>query len=302
MALTAIVSYIILFCILICACIVRLRMKTAVVFTLDSSAGFFSVFFMMCKVYLYAKSNKYDFYIDHDNWQYTYKEGWHDYFTTLRVWMPENNAKYSIIERFNHSNCRRLQQHSIRSYISVIHETFRVNTTIQNMAQRYIQGTIQGKYESLYVRRGDKTTGRRKEMEELSIEEILKKTIQDTPANLFVQTDDYSVIEELRSIMPFTNIFSFTKNEERGFKHLNMLAWSEHQRKSETENLLASILVFIQGGRCWSDHRSNVGRFHKMLAYNKITLYPHFIDNALDTNIDPAHEMGSVPGFFFQSW
>ena len=295
-------SYTLFILIIICACFVAMQIKTAVVFTLDSSAGFFSVFFMMCKAYLYAKTNKYDFYIDHDNWQYTYNEGWHDYFKSLRVWTPDIKSKYSIIKKFNHGNCDRLQQHSIHSYISVIHELFALNDVIQTMAQTFIKNNIKSDYVSLYIRRGDKTNGKFKEMDEWSTDEIVQNTIQrqisKTKTNLFVQTDDYSVIEDLQSMMPFTNIFTFTKKEERGSKNGNMLTWSSQQRKSETENLLASILVFRQGNHCWSDHRSNVGRFHKLFAYNKTSLYPIFKDNAKHTNIDPSHGMRKVPGFF----
>ena len=295
-----ILFYIIFFLILVCICFYALRLKTAVVFTLNSSAGFFSVFFMMCKAYLYAKSNNYDFYIDHDNWQYTYNKGWHDYFTSLRVWEPENITNYIKIHRFNHGNCKKLQRHTIYSYITAIQEIFVVNETIQNMVKKYIANTIQNDYVSLYVRRGDKTKGEDKEMDELTLEEIVKSTIQYNKPNLFVQTDDYSVIEELKTILPFTNIFTFTNKNERGSKNGNMLKWSSSQRKLETENLLASILVFVNGSHGWSDHRSNVGRFHKLFAYNNTSLYPYFKHiHSMNTIIDPAYSMKNIPYLAF---
>jgi hypothetical protein len=285
---------------LACTCYLALQRNTAVVFTLNSSAGFFSVFFMMCKVYLYAKSNNYDFYIDHDKWQYTYNNGWHDYFDSLRVWKPENASTCKTIYRFNHDNCHRLPQHSIRSYISVINEIFIVNKTIQNIVKTYINNTIRNDFVSLYVRRGDKTTGSAKEMDTLSMKEIIEKTVINQTIPIFIQTDDYSVIEELKYLMPYTKIYTFTNKEERGSTNANMLTWTPSQRKSQTEIFLASVLVFSNGVQCWSDHRSNVGRFHKLLAYNKTSLYPLINDNEIDTKIDPAHSMSSVKDFYLQ--
>ncbi len=45
----------------------------AVLFVLGNSVGFFSMYFTLCKAYLYAKEKGAKFYIDHDAWNYTYE-------------------------------------------------------------------------------------------------------------------------------------------------------------------------------------------------------------------------------------
>lgn len=248
----------------------RDKSDTAVVCVLHPGAGFFSVFFFLCKVYLFAKEQGYPFFIEHDSWQYSYKEGWHDYFTSLDVLKDENGFKE--IKRYRPHESGDIPEYSIAQYISAIKEIFKLNKTLLKRVEEVIE-TLGNDYTSLYVRRGDKVN----EMPLITIEDILKQTdIQDDGGSIFLQTDDFGVVSDIKNRFPSCNIVTLTPDKKVGANNAVMTSWSPQQRKIETEELLISCAVFVRAAKGWSYYHSNVGTFHKLSGYNNIEFY---IDN-----------------------
>jgi hypothetical protein len=257
--------------------------KKAVVFVLTSVAGFFSVFFTMTWAYLWARENDYNFYIDQEGWQYTHTHGWHDYFQTLKQWKPEYSEQYDTVQRFDlsiildHKNWPstvHIPNYSAQTYIDVIPQLFIVKNELQQRVDAYVE-ELGADYISFYVRRGDKVAGELKEMDLHPSEQIINDTDLDTSsATIFIQTDDYSEYEFLQKRYPNRRIMTLTKPSQRGSKNSDMREWTPEQRQKETEELLMSVLVFCKGKQGWTDHRSNVGRFHKLFAFNNVSLYP----------------------------
>jgi hypothetical protein len=280
-----VVNLILLLCILLLLLLLLRRHKkeyfqtnkshTAVVFELNGGAGFFSMYFMLCTAYIYAKTQGYDFYVKLTGWHYTYERGWHDYMTSLQVWDP--SYKYDKIETYTHGSMGNIPGYYIKDYEDATREIFTITPEIQNKVDAYIS-TLPQVYDSLYVRRGDKVKGPGKEMDEFSMQDILNKTnITHETQDLYVQTDDYTVIEELQTLLPNCKIHTLTTPDIRGSYNMSLHNAGPDERYNHTVNLLIETFAFVGGRTCWTDIRSSVGRMHKVLAYDKVHLYPEDI-------------------------
>jgi hypothetical protein len=162
-------------------------------------------------------------------------------------------------------------------YIEVLKEIYKLNDTITAKIKEYVDK--HRPYNSIYIRRGDKSV----ESAIISIQDIIDSTdLKDTTKKLFVQTDDYSVIGELQALLPSVEMITLTPEKKLGAHFGNMSQIDSEKRKEETENLLISIGIFLQGEKCWTDIRSNVGRFHKFADFTKVKFYPDNMD--VDTN------------------
>lgn len=242
--------------------------EKAVVCVLKAGGGFFSLYLTLLRACLYAKKQKLPFFIDDIDWQYKYKDGWHDYFKGLNVLNREE--QFSSIERFENGASNDIMDAlTVEELIQTIQETFVLNDTLQASVDSYIKG-IGGDYTSLYVRRGDKI----KEMELISLDDILAQTtIQDDGRTIFVQTDDYSVVKDMKSKFPSCNIMTLTKENASGANNRELVKFTPEQRKEHTEELLISTVVSARANAGWSYHMSNVGMFIKLMGHNNIHLY-----------------------------
>jgi len=250
-----------------------LNTNSAIIYVLWSKQGFFSVFGYMLRVYLFAKEKHVPFFIEHNNWQYTYKNGWHDYFKTLNVY--DNNSKYTNIERYENEaeyNGSKVPLYTIKEYINAIKEIFILNDNLQDFINNFIKN-IGRDYMSIYIRRGDKIV----DGPLPSIDEILKQTtIMDDGTPIFVQTDDYTIIEEMEKKFPSCKIFTLTEKDERGSNNHKLLDATPDERKKNTDNFLCACAITSKAKIGWSYYDSNVGIFIKLLGYYTIKLY---IDN-----------------------
>jgi len=263
--------------------------KEAVIFIINNNAGFASVFNFLCKIYIYAQKTGKDFFIDYsDNWTYKYKNGWHDYFKTLKVYDP--SAHYANIEKYSHAQTSKVPDYTLGEYTACIKEILVLNDDLSKRVQEYI-GSIGGPYKAVYVRRGDKTSGHAKENDPIPVADIMKITDISKEDKVFIQTDDYSVIEEIKGLLPAENIFTLTPQASRGAHAENIYALSPEKRKEHAEELFMSFFVFAGATRGWTDNRSNMGRLHKLYSPDKVILYP--IDPksqniSSETKIDPG--------------
>jgi len=155
-------------------------------------------------------------------------------------------------------------------------------------AQSFIDG-MGGPYVSIYVRRGDKVNGTSKEMDAIDVGSLIRDTgIQE--GNVFVMTDDYSVVEEVKKLLPACKIFTMTEPVSRGAEADVLRKNAPDKRKKHAEELLSSMEVFNRGEKGWADNRSNVGRILKLRGLDKIVLYPATDTNknmSLDREVEP---------------
>lgn len=208
------------------------------------------------------------FFFEVNNWQYTYKNGWHDYFKSLKELNKEEH--FDVIERFeNGATNDIMNEFTMADFIDAIKETFVLQDSIQTSIDSYIK-EIGGDYTSLFVRRGDKIN----EIPLMTLDEILAKTtIKDDGRTIFVQTDDYNVIKDMRSKFPSCKIMTLTKETTFGSNNHDLLNWTPEKRKEHTEELLISSVITARATIGWSYYMSNVGTFIKLLGFNNIHVY-----------------------------
>lgn len=244
--------------------------NTIVVYELTEGAGFFSTFWIMCKYYLYAKKHNYPFFVETtDSWQYKYKLGWHDYFKTLKEFNKDEHTPDTQIKKYNRSNMHGEQDFSIREYKDeAVKEIFVLNDNLQKIIDEHV--SRYGKYKSLYIRRGDKG----QEAVVLSIGEILEQVqFKDDGSSIYVQTDDYTVVEEIRKLFPSCKVHTHTPSHYRGAHYDDIIKKSDEDKKLHAEELLISVGIFLGCVEGWTDPFSNVGVFHKLAAYDKVKFY-----------------------------
>jgi hypothetical protein len=262
----------------------------AIVYTFTNYAGFYSMFWFLANAYIYAKEQSIPFFIEHDNWQYTYEKGWHDYFTSLNDWDEAKSSEYSSVRRMKHTQLPGVpQKYSVQRYVDAIKEIFTPTAELQKIADDF-RTQLGGDYTSLYIRRGDKVAEKTREMSLLSIDDILQKTqIQDDGRTIFLMTDDYTTVEELKAKRPSCKVFTMCKESLRGSDIYKQRAMNRDERKAHATELLASSIVFKGGKTSWSDERSNVGRFLFLYAYPDSRMYPTQQDLPPDREIIPSN-------------
>ena len=241
--------------------------KKAIVFMIDKSVGFFAMYTSLFRTYLYAKRQGVPFFIDHDNWHYTYKNGWHDYFKSLTV--LNKNEHFDSIEKVGIDPMNDVMRTFTNAdLIEAVKETFILNDDLQAKVDAYVKDL--GVYTSLYVRRGDKIN----EMALISLDDILAQTnIRDDGRKMFVQTDDYSVVKDMMGKFPSCKIKTLTKDNASGSNNVDMVKWSPEDRKEHTEELLMSCAITARAKEGWTYYLSNVGHTIKLLGYDVMNVY-----------------------------
>ena len=254
------------------------KSKVAVVFILTCSAGFASVFGFLCKAYIYAKENQYDFYISNYNWQYTYKNGWHDYFTTLNVYDP--SIYYDRVEKYSWNTLDKIPEYTLEQYHNCVNEVFKINDNLIQRSEKFIE-EIGGNYISIYIRRGDKHI----ENEYVNIPNLIESIKIDNNTKIFIQTDDYYAVEEIEKLLPSNIIYTMTPKTNRGADTGKIIAMNLEDRRIHAEELFISIAVFLRASKMYTDNNSNIGRLHKIIGLDSVKLYPF---NLSDENIPLA--------------
>ncbi len=240
--------------------------NSCIVYTFTNIYGFYSSIFFMIGSYLYSKQLGVPFYIEMSGWQYTYRLGWHDYFATLQI-LPEEHCiiyKPSAVPAFTEM------------------EIAQALKEIYHLHPHIVRSTI--KYDvAIYVRRGDKFI----ESQFLSVPIIYEKVkhcIKDS-AKIFIQSDDYRVIEEFRELVPDScTIETRTNPSERGSYHnaeylkldknncektsICNIEKSPELIYEEMCEFLTAMDLCLNASICWTDPESNIGRFQKYMNPN----------------------------------
>jgi len=156
--------------------------------------GFFSYFFFTLNHYIYCSKNNINFKINSDNWLFKYKNGWSDYFipTELNFYNSSNNIKnYTVMDI--------LGEYTFQMYRDAIKKIYIYdNTTINKINEVKLKfNLIDGQYDSIFIRRGDKLGG---ESNYYSDNLYIQLLLQKNPKckTIFLQTDDYNSYKNLQ--------------------------------------------------------------------------------------------------------
>lgn len=264
-----------------------------IIYQLNAGGGFFSTFFFVCKAYLTALKQREAFFIEDRGWPYTCERGWHDYMRSL-----ETPPLLRLNARVVTHNTQRLDpEFRLEDYRVACHDLFKLGTPLVERVHQLIR-SMDSTYVAIFVRRGDKLN---EEAEYIAVEDILSAIPHTAETPFFIQTDDYTVVEEFRRIHPSHLIHTTVPPTKRGQyltrTHLAMDSGrnpniaqvvpvseqSPSQLREETNEMLVGLSVCYLAPSCWTDNTSNVGRFLKLMAPDTVHVYPN--DTPLDLSL-----------------
>jgi len=264
----------------------KITKKTAIVYILDNSVGFYSQFFFLCYACIYAEKNNYQFFIDSSNWNYKSSLGWHDYFNSLIEVTDTIKNEYNIIfydHKIIFNSNIKLEEYTTNDYIQVINKIYILHDYIINKANDYINNVIKSAYISIYIRRGDKLIS---EAKYIDVKDITKNININNSTYLFIQTDDFNVIKELQILYPNNKIFYIVPETSNGSSYGSSYN-KDIDNRNHTEELLIGTYICTNSIESWTDITSNVSRFIILKQKNNINIYPNNIKIDYNKKISP---------------
>lgn len=258
--------------------------KGPIVFKLTDMSGFGSMTHFLVQAYIVAKKENRPFFIDDTKWHFG---DWHDYFKSLKI--IDRSLINGKITEYTHANT--IAHSSVNEHKEAIKDIYILNDNLMKSVNDFKQ-KIGAPYKALYVRRGDKTSGKAKENDPIDLSELLKGIDIKAGDNLFVMTDDYTVIEELNKLIPDVKISTMTPSTARGADCMIEQALEGDIVKEHGNELFISIQIVLGATKGWVDNRSNMGRFIWLASPETMYLYPSDSNNI---NISPTTIVN--PGF-----
>ena len=268
--------------------------KSYITSVLDRKSGFFSMLFFTFNHAIHANMNHQNFRIDTEKWLYKNKNGWTDYFEPYTI---QNQVQiFPIVTMYPNT----LADYTIADYKQIIPHIYRYNKA----TKEYIESTrrrinLPDVYDAFYIRRGDKIISG--ESEHVGIQRYVDLLYTRNPHAkvVFIQTDDYGVIEEMmeyvqklnrhleirtlckkseRGTIVFTDCKNGGNTNPKGSKEKDyMLQNKAHFEKNKTVEelnptemyehiitMITSIEFVCKSNICITDYQSNVGRFIKL--------------------------------------
>lgn len=120
---------------------------------------------------------------------------------------------------------------------------------------------LPNKYISIHIRSGDKNL----ETETYKIEKYMKKASSiGLSKNVFILTDDYSIIENLRIKYSDWNFLTLCDPSERGYQHSDFKTKSKQEKYLKHLKLLASMDICAESNHFIGTYSSNPGMFMGM--------------------------------------
>ena len=147
----------------------------------------------------------------------------------------------------------------------VLKEIWKYNNQTSNEIRSIIASIgLPKEYVSIHIRRGDKSN----EKKEIGISRYMEKVAKASCNDLFIATDDYSVVEYLFSAYPQYNYFSLTDRSKLGYSQSEFEQLDLDKKRKEVIILLATIEVLCNSKLMVGSFTSNVGMFCGMRLNN----------------------------------
>ncbi len=245
--------------------------NVCVVYKLHSSVGMFSDIGFLTEAYIFAKKANLPFYIDSSNWSYKVNKGWHDYFSSLTEISDTIQQQYSQYIVCSHNSVpSSLKTHKLKlgEYEKYIREILIVNQAIQNKLDSI--RSVYGEYEAIYIRRGDKIADN--ESPYVSTEHILNQCSFNASLPIYVQSDDYKEVENVKRILN-KPVLSTTPSTKQGANESDRSTMSMQQKEQDTQEFLIGTLLCCMANKCYVDTKSNVSRFIKVYSPKTVEFY-----------------------------
>lgn len=141
----------------------------------------------------------------------------------------------------------------------IVKMIYRYNAaTIAEIQANIAQLNLPEKYVSIHIRRGDKDT----EHEFVSTDDYITKLRDLTPLKeVFIYTDDYTVIEYLQKQYPDIHFFTLVNPDERGYRHAEFMKASREKKRTDLIKLFTAMQVMMEGEFTIGTYSANPGLF-----------------------------------------
>lgn len=143
----------------------------------------------------------------------------------------------------------------------IVNMIYRPNYMLQNHITKTRKSLkLPEKYAAINVRRGDKNTEFDFVETNTFIEAIKKQT---TLKDIFIFTDDFSVIEELKKNQEIANfkLFYLVDEDERGYVHSNFIHLSFKEKKERLLKMFTSVEIMNNAEISFGSYTNNPGFF-----------------------------------------
>jgi hypothetical protein len=254
--------------------------------------GFYSDALRMLMSYMVCKKEGKKFYVNSKDWIFTHDKGWHDYFTTLEE-CPNPGELPDI--NWDKPDDR---QFTVADYKKAMREVFVYQPYLHDMADKVSKELDLGEYTAIFVRRGDKLLG---ESVYIPTEAYVESALSTGASTVFVQTDDYRVVEEIRSMIRVRNasvrvvttcppqkhghfvfavetsvVRTMQYQDQQGNTFVNnqnvdylnatrrqkpLMEYTKEEIKAHVEEMLVGMILCQRSKNLVIDHTSNVGRY-----------------------------------------
>jgi len=274
--------------------------KKKLVYHIGSEAGFFSEYNNMILAMLYCLKHKIKFVLYSKNANFGFEKGWQDYFlpfceeTSNKGHSAYNERQSNNQHPFNYKLKRSLfklktgtnyltsdlwdkfhNKKFEKEYFNI--PLLEINGNILHACAKLIQLTwhykteteieinelikslnIPAQYIGLHIRCGDKQV----EYEKLEVDRYFEIAQQNSDLkDVFVSTDDYRVIIELRIKFPTWNFFALCEENERGYFQNDFSNLSKKLKKNKIISLFASVDLLSQAIPFIGTYSSNIGMY-----------------------------------------
>lgn len=243
------------------------------VFCLTMETGFFSSVFRLCTAWLRYGP---DLGVDSSEWTYG---RWSWFFQSLDERRDSDRLTLQSVaddtETWTLGDYRRVLR-------TLLQPTAQIRVGVRDVLRE-----IGEPFLAVFVRRGDKVV---REAPLIPMSTILSWIPIQPGQPVFIQTDDYTVVEEARACLPTHRIFATVSPTKRGSYHSAVyggpgVPWTEkspEDAKAETLEMLIGLFVCLRAESCWTDETSNVGRW-LALHGERVHTYPD--DRPIDESL-----------------
>jgi hypothetical protein len=301
--------------------------KTTIVSSLDKRAGFYSMLFFTINHYIFCRNNRINFRINSDDWLFKSNKGWTDYFedVQLRYYKSEDGIEENLVTNT-------LGNYTIYQYKEAIREFYRYNDkTVAEIAKAKNKfNLVNGEYDSIFIRRGDKLG---EESRVLAEDIYLRLLVEKSPdcKVIFVQTDDYNSYVKIKELVEYNalgiRVYTLCDPESSGVvvygsqkdklnnaaqnngdnkDYLSTVIDKLNSSKSVEEmngeeiykhsiDMIIGIDILSNSNVCVTDYQSNVSRFIKLTHKSPENVY-----NIMDPTNDIDYFKTAFPGHGFE--
>lgn len=142
----------------------------------------------------------------------------------------------------------------------LVNLTWKYNATTQRRIDEIVNAlSLPSKYVSIHVRRGDKIV----ESSYYPLNQYFEK-LDGNIKDLFVATDDYSVVEDIKSKYTDWNVWTLCSSSERGYSQSSADKENAIEKDRNMITLFATMEILNKSERFVGTYSSNIGMFQGM--------------------------------------